>query len=196
MAAIAKLAGFVENHYYSHQIPADYLRGTRPDDPKIPLTERYYSPASPLRTANAVDSPHKIGITLQVYRPNEIKPPFGDFATPAHESKVSGSIAVTGWALTPQPNMIPLDGSTIDVYIDGAKVGNPVYNIYRKDIASLFPEYGNKNGAVGYFYINTLKYADGMHTIFWRVRDNAGNTEGIGSRFFTIRNNHSARTST
>lgn len=273
-----------------------------------------YTGTITITAANALNSPRTVAVTLRVYRPAQLSPPFGTFETPAQESRVSGSIAVTGWALddigvesvkifrkegsvwayvgdavfmegtrpdvaavystfpfntrggwgyllltnllpgggngayqlkavaksfdgretvlgirtiigdndhsmkpfgaidtpaqggiatgssyvnfgwalTPQPNKIPENGSTIDVYIDGVKVGNPVYNRYRKDIATLFPNYANSNGAVGYLYINTLNYEDGMHTISWTVRDNAGNTEGIGSRYFFIKNDLSS----
>ena len=48
-----------------------------------------------------------------------------------------------GWALTPQPATIPIDGSTISVYVDNVPVGHPIYNQYRSDIATLFPGYAN-----------------------------------------------------
>ncbi|MCP5054296.1 MAG: hypothetical protein GY940_44420 [bacterium] len=67
-------------------------------------------------------------------------------------------------------------------------MGNPVYNQYRSDIANLFPGYANSDGAVGYFYLDTTKYTNGVHTIQWTVTDDAGNTDGIGSRYFTIQN--------
>ncbi|HLP45775.1 MAG TPA: hypothetical protein VK469_07510, partial [Candidatus Kapabacteria bacterium] len=85
-------------------------------------------------------------------------------------------------------NSIPIDGSTIAVYIDGLKIGRPIYNHYREDIAELFPGYANSNGAVGYFYLDTAKYKNGVHTIQWTAADNAGNTDGIGSRYFTVMN--------
>jgi len=67
-------------------------------------------------------------------------------------------------------------------------LGNPVYNIYREDIAALFPGYANSNGAVGYFMLDTTAYTNGVHTIYWTATDTAGNADGIGSRFFTIQN--------
>ncbi|HLP62390.1 MAG TPA: BACON domain-containing protein, partial [Candidatus Deferrimicrobium sp.] len=64
MAAIARASGFAKNHYYTHQIPGDYLFGTRPNDPDNPfLNPRYYSSASPLWTANAY-SDTGMGITM------------------------------------------------------------------------------------------------------------------------------------
>ncbi|MCP5049979.1 MAG: hypothetical protein GY940_22620, partial [bacterium] len=119
---------------------------------------------------------------------NAVKP-FGAIDTPTQGGTASGSAFLNwGWALTPQPNSIPTDGSTIDVWVDGVNLGHPVYNIYRSDIASLFPAYANSNGAVGYYYLDTTGYANGVHTIQWTVTDNKGNSDGIGSRYFSITN--------
>jgi len=116
--------------------------------------------------------------------------PFGAIDTPTQGGDASGMDFVNfGWALTPQPNMIPTDGSTINVWIDGVPLeGHPVYNQYRKDIATLFPGYNNSNGAVGYYYLDTTLYANGVHTIAWSVKDDAGDSDGIGSRYFRILN--------
>jgi acetyl esterase/lipase len=115
--------------------------------------------------------------------------PFGTIDTPAQGETVSGAAYVNfGWALTPLPNLIPLDGSTITVFIDNVPVGHPVYNNYRVDIATIFPGLQNSAGAVGYFYIDTTKLTNGLHTIAWSVADNAGNAQGIGSRYFTVQN--------
>jgi hypothetical protein len=115
--------------------------------------------------------------------------PFGAIDTPARGGLASGSAYVNfGWALTPQPKSIPVNGSTITVWIDGLPLGHPVYDNYRGDIATLFPGYANSNGAVGYFSLNTTGYADGVHTIAWSVADSAGAIDGIGSRYFSIQN--------
>lgn len=116
--------------------------------------------------------------------------PFGAIDTPEQGGTASGSSFVNfGWALTPTPNYIPIDGSTINVWIDGVSVGKPVYNILRDDIAALFPGYMNSQGASGYYYFDTRTFDNGVHTIQWTVTDSAGNAEGIGSRYFTIYNN-------
>jgi hypothetical protein len=114
--------------------------------------------------------------------------PFGTIDTPAQGGTVSGTIVNFGWALTPPGKMIPTDGSTIWVFIDNLRVGHPVYNQYRVDIATLFPNYANSNGAVGYYYIDTTQLANGLHTISWLVTDNEGAASGIGSRYFTVQN--------
>ncbi|HLP57858.1 MAG TPA: hypothetical protein VK186_03475, partial [Candidatus Deferrimicrobium sp.] len=61
MAKIAKDSGFPKSHYYTHQIPGDYLFGSRPGDSH--LNPRYYSSASPLWTAYAYPDTG-MGITL------------------------------------------------------------------------------------------------------------------------------------
>jgi hypothetical protein len=115
--------------------------------------------------------------------------PFGAIDTPAQGGEASGSAYYNfGWALTPLPNSIPTDGSTLGVWVDGTLIGHPTYNNYRADIATLFPGYANSNGAVGVFSLDTTAYANGVHTIAWSVRDNAGNEDGIGSRYFSILN--------
>jgi hypothetical protein len=114
--------------------------------------------------------------------------PFGAIDTPGQGQSVSGTVVNFGWVLTPQPNEIPADGSTIWVYVDGVPLGHPVYNVFRADIARLFPGYANTNGAIGYFVIDTTTLANGLHTIAWSVTDSAGHGAGIGSRFFRVRN--------
>ena len=114
--------------------------------------------------------------------------PFGTIDTPAQGETVSGLVTNFGWALTPQPKAIPIDGSTIDVFVDGAMIGHPSYNHFRPDIAGFFPGYANSNGAIGFLQFNSAALANGLHTISWAVHDNAGAVRGIGSRFFTVQN--------
>jgi len=119
---------------------------------------------------------------------NSVKP-FGTIDTPVQGGVVSGADYVNfGWALTPQPKYIPYDGSTIWVWVDGVPVGHPVYDNYRADIAALFPGYANSNGAVGYYYLDTTAYTNGVHVIQWSVEDNEGEACGIGSRYFEVQN--------
>jgi hypothetical protein len=116
--------------------------------------------------------------------------PFGTIDTPGQGGTASGSAYINfGWALTQNPNMIPFDGSTIAVYVDSVPVGHPTYNQFRSDIANLFPGHANSGGAVGFFYIDTTKLANGVHAISWTVFDNVGHGDGIGSRFFNVQNN-------
>lgn len=115
--------------------------------------------------------------------------PFGTIDGPAQGQTVSGTILNRGWVLTPAGKMIPLDGATINVYIDGTLVG-PVttYNVPRSDVKAYFPGLANSDGPEARLMIDTTQFADGVHTIAWGVVDDNGAAEGIGSRFFTIQN--------
>lgn len=121
--------------------------------------------------------------------------PFGAIDTPGQGEAVSGASYVNfGWALTPQPKIIPPDGSTMQVFIDGVAVGHPdQYNLFRPDVSGLFPGLANSGGPVGYRILDTTALGEGMHTIAWVVTDSGGQTSGIGSRFFTVRNSADAQ---
>jgi hypothetical protein len=118
--------------------------------------------------------------------------PFGAIDTPTQGGTASGAAFINfGWALTPQPKIIPVNGSTITVMVDGTPLGPVDYNHERADIEALFPGFQNTagvNGAVGFRVIDTTTLTNGLHTISWTVTDNQGMTEGIGSRFFTVSN--------
>ncbi|MCX6583305.1 MAG: Ig-like domain-containing protein [Candidatus Aminicenantes bacterium] len=126
--------------------------------------------------------------TITVDNAHAVKP-FGAIDTPTQGGTASGKHFInSGWILTPMPNMIPFDGSTIGVWIDGVYIGHPVYNKYREDIALLFPGYANSNGAACYYYLDTTAYKNAIHTIQWTAADSGGNIDGIGSRYFSIQN--------
>jgi hypothetical protein len=115
--------------------------------------------------------------------------PFGTIDTPTQGGTAFGTAFINfGWALTPLPKFIPIDGSTITVWVDGLPLGHPTYNNFRPDIAALFPGYANAYGAVGHYYLDTTGYLNGVHTIAWSVADSAGAVDGIGSRYFQILN--------
>jgi hypothetical protein len=116
--------------------------------------------------------------------------PFGAIDTPGQGQTIGGANYVNfGWALTPQPKIIPTDGSTIQVYIDGAPAGTVDYNHYRSDVSTTFPGLANSDGPVGFRMLDTTTLSDGMHTIGWTVFDNQGVGAGVGSRFFNVQNN-------
>jgi len=128
--------------------------------------------------------------------------PFGTIDTPAQGGDASGSPVLGakasafvnfGWVLTPQPKLVPKDGSTIDVYVDSVKLGNlatlpNVYDQYRVDVSTSFPGLKNSGGPVGAFFLDTTKYTNGVHTIFWIATDDEGKADGIGSRYFNVLN--------
>ncbi|MCP4151700.1 MAG: hypothetical protein GY757_28410 [bacterium] len=129
--------------------------------------------------------------TVTVDNANAVKP-FGAIDNPASGGIAFGSaFSNNGWVLTPQPNSIATNGSTLNVYVNGVNLGNLTYGIYRPDIAGLFPGYGNSSGAGASFSMDTTAYDNGVHTIAWSATDSDGNTDGIGSRYFSIQNSGS-----
>ncbi len=114
--------------------------------------------------------------------------PFGAIDAPSLGQVLSGpQFTHFAWALTPQPKMIPTDGSTIWVFINGVPIGHPTYNQYRSDIATLFPGYANSSGAVGFYHIDLTKYANGIHMLQWSVTDDQSAVDGM-SRYFEVQN--------
>ena len=123
--------------------------------------------------------------------------PFGAIDTPGQGETVSGATYVNfGWALTPMPKQIPIDGSTLMVYVDGQPIGSPSYNHYRADVATTFPGLANSSGPVGFRYIDTTTLSNGLHTIVWTATDNAGVISGLGSRYFRVSNGVAATSTT
>ena len=137
------------------------------------------------KAGNTVDLGSK---TITVANANAIKP-FGAIDTPAQGETISGnSYRNQGWALTPLPNALSPCGGGIGVVMDGKYVGSPVYSQSRPDISQFFPGYANSDAPGGYFELDTTAYQDGVHTIQWTATDTGNNTDGIGSRYFTIDN--------
>ena len=142
--------------------------------------------------AIAVDEEGKqteLGVkTITVNNANATKP-FGTIDSPAPGEVVSGSsYVVTGWALTPQPYKVAESGKDVWVGIDGAWLANPSYNTFRSDIAALFPTFANSGGSAVNYTLDTTRLSNGMHSIAWLVTDIAGRADGLGSRFFFVRN--------
>ena len=140
---------------------------------------------------------------------NAVKP-FGAIDTPAQGYEINDAdltisypsdpgnmlYRIEGWVLTPPPNWIDTQGATIKLWIDGVEsphVKASGYDFERDDIADLFPSYLNAGvvdddfvGAKAYFDVDMSEYANGLHTVAWVVTDNAGNQDGVGSRYFKL----------
>jgi hypothetical protein len=193
---------------------ANFVEGARPDVettyPDWPLQQRggwgymlltNFLPAggngSYRLRAQAVDSEGGttwLGAKMIVCANAQSIKPFGTIDTPLPGGTIAGSGYINfAWALTPLPYRIPVDGSTLTVWVDGIPLaGHPSYDHYRSDIAGLFPGYLNSAGAVGYSILDTTAFSDGVHTLAWSVLDEAGRADGIGSRYFIIENGGSS----
>jgi hypothetical protein len=116
--------------------------------------------------------------------PPEPSPPFGEFSTPLDNSTVSSSVPVTGWALADtgieSVKIYREEGKNL-VYIgDGVLVEGA-----RPDVAEAYPNYP-MNSKAGWGYMMLTNFlpngGNGVFKIHAIVTDNAGNTDGIGSR--------------
>ena len=78
---------------------------------------------------------------------DHIVKPFGTIDTPAQGATVSGSFVNYGWSLTPDTNttadandiLIPTNGATMAVFIDGAPVATVAYNQCRGTVGNPVP---------------------------------------------------------
>jgi hypothetical protein len=106
---------------------------------QMSLLGRAWSPAAP---DDAFSAPTTVTLAN-----DSIAKPFGTIDTPALGATVSGSLANFGWVLTPDSNttadgtdiLIPLNGSTITVYIDGVATGTISYNNCRGTVGNPVP---------------------------------------------------------
>ena len=84
--------------------------------------------------------------------------------SPGPGATVSGVFPVTGWAIDNVVNIgTPI--STVQVFVDGTRVGNAAYGASRPDVCIVYP--GRPNcPSVGYaFYIDSSTLTPGAHTI-------------------------------
>jgi hypothetical protein len=115
--------------------------------------------------------------------------PFGAIDLPAQGGVASGTMVNAGWVLTQSGKDVPADSSTVTVFIDGVALKHlDPGRIARPDITGLFSPSYDTTHAAGGTGIDTTAFPNGVHTIFWIVSDTGSNTDGIGSRFFTISN--------
>ncbi len=112
--------------------------------------------------------------------------PFGAIDTPDQGATVSGQAPNTGWVLTPNSGA-SIPAANVRVAVDGVFLSDVPSMSDRSDITSGFTQFTTTGAGRGIF-IDTTRYSDGMHTLAWQVTDTAGNSDGIGSRFFNVGN--------
>jgi hypothetical protein len=117
--------------------------------------------------------------------------PFGAIDTPEQGEVVSGtSYSNFGWVLARAAYADPTHGGTVQVLIDGVLRTSPGGWVSRPDLTALFPAatYPGVANALGVFGFDTTTLTNGLHTIAWVVTSNTNQSDGIGSRYFTVSN--------
>jgi hypothetical protein len=131
-----------------------------------------------------------VGVKTITVTNSQATKPFGAIDSPFQGEVLTGTgLVSSGWVLAPSPRRAdPPGGGTVTVFVDSQPVGQPWGWRDRYDVSRLFPpgSYPGVNTAVASFGMNPHGLADGVHTIAWSVTDNEGNTDGIGSRYFTV----------
>jgi probable HAF family extracellular repeat protein len=124
---------------------------------------------------------------------NNSTKPFGAIDTPAQGEAISGVFANYGWVLAQGKTLAYPPFGTVSLVVDGAFGPSPGGWVSRSDLTTLFPKssYDGVDNALGVLNLDTTTLANGVHTIAWVVTANNGQTDGIGSRYFTVANGSS-----
>ena len=111
-------------------------------------------------------------------------PPSVFIDSPKAGGTVSGTVSVLGWAVDNTSGIGTAIGS-LQVLVDGAKVGNATYGLNRADVCAAYPgRPGCPN--VGFSYsLNTATLSAGSHTLAVSATD-TDNTPDTGSASVTI----------
>jgi hypothetical protein len=133
-------------------------------------------------TATDTDNTPDTGSATAVV--NVIGPPSVWIDSPVAGAAVSGTITVNGWAMDNRAAVGTAIGS-VQVFVDGAAVGNATYGLSRPDVCYVYP---GRAGCpyVGFsFALNTATLTPGSHTIVVTATDSDG-TPDSGSATVNI----------
>jgi hypothetical protein len=120
-------------------------------------------------------------LAIQV-KPADKLAPFGGLETPGYNSTLNNIATGTGWALD------NIAVATVEVLVDGQKVGEATYGQPRPDIATVWGNFPNSANSGFTFSLDTTKFSNGDHTLAVRALDAAGNATLIGTRRVTLQN--------
>src|SRR5205085_12030324 len=115
-------------------------------------------------------------------KPADHLAPFGNLETPDFRATLSTTAGGSGWALD------NVGIATVEVLIDGVKVGEAIYGLNRPDIGAVWGSFPNAARAGFSFTFDTTKFSNGDHTLAVRLLDAAGNATVVGTRPITLQN--------
>ena len=115
-------------------------------------------------------------------KPADKLAPFGNLETPDFRATLNNTASGSGWALD------NVGVSTIEVMVDGRKVGEAIYGLNRPDIGAIWGSFPNAGRAGFSFVFDTTTLNNGEHTLSVRLLDAAGNVTVIGTRPIVTQN--------
>lgn len=118
-----------------------------------------------------------------VIKPADKLAPFGNLETPDYRATLTNTATGSGWALD------NVGIATIEVIVDGHKVGDAIYGLSRPDIGAVWGSFPNAARSGFSFTFDTTTLTNGDHTLAVRLLDAVGNATVIGTRPFTSQNN-------
>jgi hypothetical protein len=125
-----------------------------------------------------------------IVKPADHLAPFGNVETPDFRATLNNTATGSGWALD------NAGVASIEVLVDGVKVGDGQYGLPRPDIAVGWSTFPNAASSGFSFSFDTTKLTNGEHALAVRVVDVGGNAAMIGSRIVQVQNRVLAVTST
>jgi hypothetical protein len=156
-----------------------------------PLPPGSYKGTLTVEDSNATNSPQTISVLLNVYSPPQDSPPFGSFETPVHNSTVSSSIPVTGWALD------DVEVDNVKIYNGSSYVGDAVFvEGARPDVAQAYPDYPlNYKAGWGYMMLTNFLPGGGNGTYHIKAiaTDSEGNSTTLGTKTILVDNEHAVK---
>ena len=114
----------------------------------------------------------------------DVMPTFGNVDVPAQNRTVSGTVAVSGWAIDNR------GVAKVEVFLDGTRVGQATYGLAREDVDRDYPGLTGAPNFGFVYQLDTRASANGSHVLEVRASDAAGNTSLLrpGKVTINIRN--------
>ncbi len=145
-----------------------------------------YAGSVTVTSPNASNSPYTLPVTLKVYKAGDS--PTGEFATPGDYDIVSGSVAVTGWAID------DVGIESVHIIRDAVEgegrgrvfIGNAIrVEGARPDVEAAYPEYPeNSMAGWGYMLLSNMLPAGGNGTfsLYAVITDREGHRVTLGPK--------------
>jgi hypothetical protein len=116
-------------------------------------------------------------------KPADKLAPFGNLETPDYRATLNNTATGSGWALD------NVGVTSVEVLVDGQKVGEAIYGLSRPDIGAIWGGgFPNASRSGFSFSFDTSTLTNGDHTLSVRLLDAAGNATLMGTRPFTSQN--------